>query len=133
MADKYLQVGYIANLTGTSTRTVSKWIDNGTLVGGRMPGSRHRRVKAADLVKFLKDNLYDVPEDLQYADKENAINGVAVYLVNNFVGGLGTLATLKFSKEDEQEFCALLGLEKSAMADIRKQTQKNWSKGLEDY
>jgi len=48
--------GQIAQLTHTSARTVSNWIDRGELVGFRVPGTRcrPRRVTRAALVAFLK-------------------------------------------------------------------------------
>lgn len=39
-----------------ATKTISKWIDSGQLAGYRVPGSRHRRVRIKDLVKFAHDH-----------------------------------------------------------------------------
>jgi len=48
--------GEVADLCRVTKRTVIKWIDSGRLRGYRIPGSRHRRVAAPDLVTFMRDN-----------------------------------------------------------------------------
>lgn len=52
--------GMIADVTGISVRTISKWIDDGIIKPMRLPLS-DRRVLRDDLLKFLKEN------DLEYA------------------------------------------------------------------
>jgi excisionase family DNA binding protein len=55
-----LTTGQCARLAGVSAPTVKHWIDSGLLPGYRHPGSgRHRRVRSADLVRFLE--LHGVP------------------------------------------------------------------------
>jgi excisionase family DNA binding protein len=46
--------GEVAELTAVCPRTVAHWVDSGLLVAHRLPGSRHRRVARADLVRFLE-------------------------------------------------------------------------------
>ena len=46
--------GQIAKLAGVAPRTATKWIDQGLLRGYRLPGMLDRRVRRAELVKFLK-------------------------------------------------------------------------------
>ena len=46
--------GEVARICQVSKRTVILWIDRGRLRGYRLPGSRHRRVSAASLRRFLR-------------------------------------------------------------------------------
>lgn len=48
--------GQISKLCDVAPRTVAKWIDSGTLPGGRIPGSQDRRVLRAAFVTFLRSN-----------------------------------------------------------------------------
>lgn len=59
-----LTSGEVAKVCMCAQRTVSKWIDSGRLKGYRMPGSNDRRVTAADLVSFLRDNGMPVPREI---------------------------------------------------------------------
>lgn len=49
-----LTTGEVAKLCNVAPRTVSKWFDSGSLKGYRIPGSRDRRIPAAELIKFMK-------------------------------------------------------------------------------
>ncbi len=49
-----LTTGEVAKICNVAPRTVSKWFDSGSLKGYRIPGSRDRRIPAAELVKFMK-------------------------------------------------------------------------------
>jgi len=46
--------GEVAKLCQVTKRTVIKWIDGGRLAGYTIPGSRHRRVTAEALQKFMR-------------------------------------------------------------------------------
>ena len=48
--------GEVARLCQVTKRTVIKWIDGGRLTGYTIPGSRHRRVTAESLQKFMHSN-----------------------------------------------------------------------------
>ncbi len=48
--------GDVARLCRVTKRTAIKWIDSGRLHGYRIPGSRHRRVSAADLAAFMREH-----------------------------------------------------------------------------
>ena len=48
--------GEVARLCQVTKRTVIKWIDGGRLTGYTIPGSRHRRVTAESLQKFMRSN-----------------------------------------------------------------------------
>jgi hypothetical protein len=49
--------GQIAKMCGVAPRTVCSWIDSSRLQGAwRIPGSRDRRVRRADLVAFLQEH-----------------------------------------------------------------------------
>ncbi len=49
-----LRTGDVAKLCRVAARTVTKWIDNGSLKGFRIPGSAHRRVTRDDFIAFAK-------------------------------------------------------------------------------
>jgi two-component system, OmpR family, response regulator RpaA len=53
---KVLTTGQVATLCNVAPRTVVKWIDEGRLIGYRIPGSQDRRVPREHLVRFLKDH-----------------------------------------------------------------------------
>ena len=48
--------GDVARLCQVTKRTVIKWIDSGKLRGYTIPGSKHRRVSADALRRFLRDH-----------------------------------------------------------------------------
>ena len=48
--------GDVAGLCHVTKRTVIKWIDSGQLQGYTIPGSRHRRVAAEALRRFLREH-----------------------------------------------------------------------------
>jgi len=48
--------GEVAKLCQVTKRTVIKWIDGGRLAGYTIPGSKHRRVAAGDLQKFMRSS-----------------------------------------------------------------------------
>lgn len=50
--------------------TVNKWFDTGQLKGFRVPGSRHRRIPQADLVRFLQE--HGIPCDHFDLEEEEA-------------------------------------------------------------
>lgn len=60
-----LTSGYAAKACKVAPRTVSKWFDQGLLKGYRLPGSRDRRIPAADLVAFMEAAGMTVPADLR--------------------------------------------------------------------
>ncbi|MBL9002016.1 MAG: response regulator [Phycisphaerae bacterium] len=49
-----LTTGEVAKICNVAPRTVSKWFDSGALKGYRIPGSRDRRIPAAELAKFMR-------------------------------------------------------------------------------
>lgn len=49
-----LTTGEVAKICNVAPRTVSKWFDSGSLKGYRIPGSRDRRIPAAELMKFMR-------------------------------------------------------------------------------
>lgn len=51
---KDMTTGQVARVAGVAPRTVSKWIDGGSLRGYRLPGGMDRRIRAADLAEFLR-------------------------------------------------------------------------------
>jgi excisionase family DNA binding protein len=48
--------GEVARICQVTKRTVIKWIDGGKLDGYTLPGSKHRRVSAESLHRFMKEN-----------------------------------------------------------------------------
>lgn len=55
---KWLTTGQVAKQLGVSSKTVSKWIDEGKLPGIRVPYSLDRRVHPSALEQFAKDHGY---------------------------------------------------------------------------
>lgn len=49
-----LTTGEVAKICNVAPRTVSKWFDNGSLRGYRIPGSKDRRIPVGELVEFMK-------------------------------------------------------------------------------
>ncbi|MCA9278308.1 MAG: response regulator [Phycisphaeraceae bacterium] len=49
-----LTTGEVAKICNVAPRTVSKWFDNGSLKGYRIPGSKDRRIPVAELIEFMK-------------------------------------------------------------------------------
>lgn len=56
---KWFTTGQIATRLGVSARMVTKWIDDGRLVGIRLPGSRDRRVHPSALEQFEREHGFD--------------------------------------------------------------------------
>jgi excisionase family DNA binding protein len=56
---KWMTTGQIATLLGVSQRMVSRWIDEGRLIGIRLPGSRERRVHPDVLREFQRYYGFD--------------------------------------------------------------------------
>jgi excisionase family DNA binding protein len=56
-----LTTGEVAEICNVASRTVSKWFDQGTLQGYRIPGSRDRRIPVANLIRFMKE--HNIPMD----------------------------------------------------------------------
>ena len=56
-----LTTGEVARLCNVAARTVSKWFDSGKLRGYRIPGSRDRRIPAAELSRFMKQHKIPLP------------------------------------------------------------------------
>lgn len=67
--------GEVARRCGVTKRTVVKWIESGRLRGYTIPGSRHRRVAAADLAAFMK--AHGIP------DAEGAIPRRRILIVDD--------------------------------------------------
>jgi hypothetical protein len=61
----YLSTGVAAKMLAVSVRTVGNWVDRGLLKGGRIPGSKHRRVLARNLFDFLEASHAFIPESLR--------------------------------------------------------------------
>lgn len=53
--------GQVAQICQVAPRTVTKWFDSGQLKGYRIPGSRDRRIPAAELIRFMK--AHNMPTD----------------------------------------------------------------------
>ncbi len=56
-----LTTGEVAKICNVAPRTVSKWFDNGSLKGYRIPGSKDRRIPMTQLVRFMKQ--HEIPLD----------------------------------------------------------------------
>lgn len=54
--NKVYGMGDVADICRVTAHTAAKWVDNGTLRGYRIPGSKHRRVMVEDLRDFMVAN-----------------------------------------------------------------------------
>lgn len=63
---KTLSTFAIAKMLYVDPGSVANWIDQGMLAAHRTPGG-HRRVAAADLVRFLREHKMPVPQELDAA------------------------------------------------------------------
>jgi hypothetical protein len=61
---KSFTTGMVAKLCGVASRTVAKWCDVELLPCYRIPGSTDRRVRRADLLRFMVDNRLPMPAEL---------------------------------------------------------------------
>lgn len=57
--------GQAAKLIGCSLNHVHRLFDRGKLRGYRIPGSNHRRIPRAALVRFLKEYSVPIPDWLE--------------------------------------------------------------------
>lgn len=64
MNDTVYSTGKIATICRVAPRTVSKWFDSGKLQGYRIPLSKDRRVPRENLLAFLKEHGFPIPEEL---------------------------------------------------------------------
>lgn len=56
---RWLTTGEVAIRLGVHSKMVAKWIDEGRLLGVRIPGSRDRRVHPQALEDFEREHGYD--------------------------------------------------------------------------
>lgn len=61
---KALSTIEVAKMIGVAVSSVSKWIDGGKLPAGRTPGG-HRRIEEEDLIRFLQEQQFRIPPELQ--------------------------------------------------------------------
>ena len=64
--------GDIAKLVGVAPRTVTKWFDNGTLQGYRIPDSKDRRIPHDKLLDFLTKHNMPVPIFTEKKEQDDA-------------------------------------------------------------
>lgn len=72
-----LTTGQAAKYAGVATQTLSRWIDKGILPGWRVPFSRHRRVKACDLVSVLEQHGMPVADELRAMAQQDRAGSLA--------------------------------------------------------
>lgn len=60
---KVFSTSQAAQLMGVSVASVASWIDQGSIQAGRTPGG-HRRITAADLLQFLRQQRLPIPPQL---------------------------------------------------------------------
>lgn len=86
--NEVLTTGQISKLCGVAPRTVSKWFDNRTLRGYRIPGSQDRRVPVCTLHRFLlQSGMSDAAERLLdrvlvLSNDEDLIGKIELQLAN---------------------------------------------------
>ena len=79
--DAPLTTGQVARLMGCAPRTVMQWFDRGLLPGYRLPGSRDRRFRRADVMRFM----------VQYKIRQGREHVLAVGLSDADAGRLAEL------------------------------------------
>ena len=70
--DTLLTSHQTSSLLQVNPSSVRTWIDQGHLVAFRTPGG-HRRIRAADLVAFLRAHAIPIPRDLASADRRRLL------------------------------------------------------------
>ena len=71
--NQMLTTGQIAEICGVHFRTVGRWIDRGDLKGFHLPGRGDRRVKASDLIGFMKQQGMPAPSDDAFSGLSKAV------------------------------------------------------------
>ena len=61
---RYFVASYVARVCGVDLKTIHNWCDRGKIPYFRTPG-QHLRFRAAELAAFLRQQGYDVPEELE--------------------------------------------------------------------
>lgn len=64
-----LSTGQIAEYCGVHLRTVIRWIDQGYLVGYKLPGRGNNRVLKQEFINFLRKQNMPIPEELKSKTK----------------------------------------------------------------
>lgn len=64
MTDQLLTSSEVGELLHVNASSVKKWVDDGLLIAFRTPGG-HRRIRPADLIRFLDAHAMPIPRDLQ--------------------------------------------------------------------
>ena len=64
MSERDLTVREAAKYCYVSVKMIYVWFDNGMLKGYLVPGSKHRRFRPIDVLKFCRDNKLPIHEDL---------------------------------------------------------------------
>ena len=63
--DQILTTGDIAKYCNVHSRTVIRWIENGSLKAYKLPGRGNNRVEADEFVRFLKAHNMPIPDQFQ--------------------------------------------------------------------
>lgn len=64
VSDQLLTSSEVGELLHVNASSVKKWVDDGLLIAFRTPGG-HRRIRPADLIRFLDAHAMPIPRDLQ--------------------------------------------------------------------
>jgi len=62
---RHLTTGDVAELCGVSFRTVTRWIQRGTLEAFKLPGRGDHRIPRGELIRFLHAQKMPIPEELR--------------------------------------------------------------------
>jgi len=64
VSEQLLTSSEVGELLQVNASSVKKWVDDGLLIAFRTPGG-HRRIRPADLIRFLDAHAMPIPRDLQ--------------------------------------------------------------------
>ena len=84
--------GDVAKICNVAPRTVSKWFDSGQLTGYRIPGSKDRRIPAAELIRFMEE--HNIPTTELQSSKRR------ILIIDSSIGATSALARALKSKSD---------------------------------
>lgn len=71
-ADRLLTSHEVGALIQVDPTSVAKWVDQGRLAAFRTPGG-HRRIRAADLIEFLRTHHMPIPDELHAAGRRRLL------------------------------------------------------------
>jgi len=72
VSETQLTSSEVGHLLQVNPSSVKKWVDDGEIIAFRTPGG-HRRIRALDLLEFLKRHKMPIPADLQEVGRKRVL------------------------------------------------------------